>query len=420
MSPLLNRANISSTYGSKVAALRRQANIDDFGGVIPDGDAVFYTPGNGQSWVCPAGVTAARVVVIGGGGSGGTNGGGGGGGASLKYYTNLVPGTTYTLDVGAGAPENNVGNGQAGGTSKFYGPGGVNIEASGGNGGDSSSAIGNLANGGTGTGGDINGTGGAGFPSADDPYGSWYQNLVPLYNGKTPNGINGGAGGGGYGSDNLHAGHGGCGSMYAGGGGGGGSDNEEGGDGGPGGELSIGGYTQRAMGGGGGGTDGSHLSGGGGRNGSGGGTLGGYGGRYGGNAGEAKSDAHGGSGGNYGGSSGGTGGTGQGQQGGGGGGGSFGGGGAAGRYSGNGIGGGGADGLVYIKHGKDFDGTDVGAHYPVATTFNGRLDLIHHTWRRDQSTATVNAPYGIQEGDLLIIMINDGFISFAIPFQFFL
>ena len=404
MSPLLNRANISSTYGSKVAALRRQANTDDFGGVIPDGDAVFYTPGNGQSWVCPAGVTAARVVVIGGGGSAGTNGGGGGGGAALKYYTNLVPGTTYTLDVGAGGLENTIGNGQGGGTSKFYGPGGVNIEASGGNGGDSSSAIGNLANGGTGTGGDINGTGGAGFPSADDPYGQWYQNFVPLYNGKTPNGINGGAGGGGYGSDNKHAGHGGCGSMYAGGGGGGGSDNEEGGDGGPGGELSITGYSQRAFGGGGGGTDGTHLSGGGGRNGSGGGTLGGYGGRYGGNAGEAKSEALGGSGGNYGGSNGGIGGTGSGQQGGGGGGGSFGGGGAAGRYNGNGIGGGGGAGLVYIKHGKDFDGTDVGAHYPVATTFNGRMDLIHHTWRSDQSTATVKAPYGIQEGDLLIIM----------------
>ena len=59
---------------------------------------------------------------------------------------------------------------------------------------------------------------------------------------------------------------------------------------------------------------------------------------------------------------------------------------------------------MYIKYGKDFDGTDVGAHYPVATTFNGRLDLIHHTWRRDESTAQVRAPYGILEGDLLIIM----------------
>lgn len=402
MSPLLNRANISSTYGSKVAALRRQANASSGDGSIPDGDAVFYTPGTGQSWVCPAGVTAARVVVIGGGGAGGVYGAGGGGGAALKYYTNLVPGTTYTLDVGAGAPENNVGSGQAGGTSIFYGPGGVNVEASGGNGGTGNSGYVDNAHGGTGYGGDINGTGGTGFTSANDPYTSWFQNFVPLYNGKTPNGINGGAGGGGYGADNAHAGHGGTGSMYAGGGGGGGSDNECGGDGGPGGELTIGGYTQRAMGGGGGGTDGTHITGTD-RNGAGGGTLGGYGGRYGGNAGEAQNNALGGNGGNYGGSSGGTGGSGQGQQAGGGGGGSFGGGGGAARYGGA-YGGGGGDGLVYIKHGTDFDGTDVGAHYPVATTFNGRMDLIHHTWKEDQSTASVRAPYGILEGDLLIIM----------------
>ena len=47
MSPLLNRANISSTYGSKVAALRRQANASSGPTDIPDGDAVFFTPGNG-------------------------------------------------------------------------------------------------------------------------------------------------------------------------------------------------------------------------------------------------------------------------------------------------------------------------------------------------------------------------------------
>ena len=66
MSPLFNRANVSSTYGSKVAALRRQANASSGGGSIPDGDAVFIGGGS-QTWTCPAGVTAARVVVIGGG-----------------------------------------------------------------------------------------------------------------------------------------------------------------------------------------------------------------------------------------------------------------------------------------------------------------------------------------------------------------
>ena len=41
MSPLFNRANVSSTYGSKVAALRRQANASSGGGNIPDGEAIF-------------------------------------------------------------------------------------------------------------------------------------------------------------------------------------------------------------------------------------------------------------------------------------------------------------------------------------------------------------------------------------------
>ena len=400
MSPLLNRANISSTYGSKVAALRRQANASGGGGgSIPDGDAVFYTPGS-AGWICPAGVTAARVVCIGGGGGAGNNGGGGGGGAVLKYYTNLVPGTTYALDVGSAGDENRNGNGLDGNPSRFYGPNSQTIEASGGQGGASSSAQGNIVNGGQGAGGDINGTGGKGYPSANNPMDSWGWPFVPS---DDICGSNGGAGGGGYGADNGVGGHGGSGSMYAGGGGGGGSDNETGGDGGPGGELSIGGYTQRAFGGGGGGTDGTHLSvdt----RDGSGGGTLGGYGGVYGGNTGENKDSAIGGSGGNYGGNNGGTGGTGSGQQAGGGGGGSFGGGGAPARY-GRESGGGGGAGLVYIKHGKDFDGTDVGAHYPVANTFNGRFDKIYHTCNfTNNTTSQVRAPYGIRAGDLLILM----------------
>jgi len=399
MSPLLNRVNLSSTYGSKVAALRRQANASSGGpSNIPDGDAVFFTPGNGIAWVCPAGVTAARVVVIGGGGGAGTNGGGGGGGAAMRFYTDLVPGTTYTLDVGTAGDENRSGTGNSGSESRFYGPGGVNLEATGGNGGDASSAQGNIAAGGQGTGGQLNGTGGKGYPSANDPLGAWNMNLVP----SDICGTNGGAGGGGFGADNGHAGYGGAGSMYAGGGGGGGSDNEMGGDGGPGGELAIGGYTQRAMGGGGGGTDGSHLSSDT-RDGSGGGTLGGYGGIYGGNYGENRSNAQGGNGGNYGGTNGGLGGQGNGQQGGGGGGGSFGGGGAPGRYGGP-YGGGGGAGLVYIKYGTDFDGTDVGAHYPVANTFNGRFEKIYHTFRNDNSTAQVRAPNGIIAGDLLVIM----------------
>ena len=70
MSPLFNRANVSSTYGSKVAALRRQANASSGGGAIPDGESIFVSGGS-QTWTCPANVTEARVVVIGGGGGAG-------------------------------------------------------------------------------------------------------------------------------------------------------------------------------------------------------------------------------------------------------------------------------------------------------------------------------------------------------------
>ena len=398
MSPLFNRANVSSTYGSKVAALRRQANASSGGGNIPDGEAIFVSGGS-QTWTAPSGVTAARVVVIGGGGGAGSGAGGGGGGASMKFYNNLVPGTAYTLQVGLGGGYGGSAGGQ-GGTSRFEGPG-QTITATGGYGG----TAGNLSqtqttSGGTGTGGDINGTGGFGQPGANDPIGSWGFNQVQA----DSIGANGAGGGGGGGSDNGIPLHGGAGSMYAGGGGGGGSDNEIGGDGGPGGELAITGYSQRAFGGGGGGTDGSHITQPQNRNGSGGGTMGGYGGVYGGNYGEAQDSAKGGDGGNYGSSNGGSGGQGVGQQGGGGGGGSFGGGGGMGRWSGGDYGGYGGGGLVYIKYGTDFDGTPVDNEYPVASTFNGRFDLIYHTFRKDNSTAQVRAPNGILAGDLLIIM----------------
>ena len=403
MSPLLNRANISSTYGSKVAALRRQANASGGGGggySGPSGDAIFTTVG-AAGWMCPAGVTAARVVVIGGGGSAGTGVGGGGGGAALKYYTNLVPGTNYQLTVGGGG-NRNATTGNNGGTSEFQGPTTLTATGGAGGGSNSSPAQTERSAGGVGSGGDINGVGGKGYPSANMPVKGWSQNLVPSF----INGTAGGAGGGAFGADNDWGGHGGAGSMYAGGGGGGGTDNELGGDGGVGGLLTLsedGTGTQRGFGGGGGGTDGTHITGTN-RDGSGGGTLGGFGGMYGGNAGEAKDSAHGGSGGNYTGSSGGEGGHGVGQQGGGGGGGSFGGGGACGRYTGN-YGGGGADGLVYIRWGLDKDGTLVDDNYPVPTTISvPRMDKIYHTWGGNGSQAQAKAPFGIKAGDLLIIM----------------
>ena len=73
----------------------------------PVGQA-FYGSGNGTyTWRCPPGVTSVCVVAIGGGSAsqGATssgNGGGAGGGLGWKNDIPVVPGTDYTVFVGAG------------------------------------------------------------------------------------------------------------------------------------------------------------------------------------------------------------------------------------------------------------------------------------------------------------------------------
>lgn len=123
-----------------------------------------YTTAGTYTWVCPAGVTSVNVVCI-GGGAGGSGSSGGGGGA-LAYSNNLtvVPGTSYTVVVGAGGAV-----GAAGGQSYFNttatvranggthaGAGGTVGAGSGGAGGASGSGV---AGGGA---GGYSGTGGAG------------------------------------------------------------------------------------------------------------------------------------------------------------------------------------------------------------------------------------------------------------------
>ena len=76
-----------------------------------------YTTAGTFSWVAPSGVTSVSVVAIGGGG-GSLNGspnynGGGGGGLGYKNNLTVVPGSSYTVVVGAG------GSGAAGGDSYF-------------------------------------------------------------------------------------------------------------------------------------------------------------------------------------------------------------------------------------------------------------------------------------------------------------
>ena len=295
--------------------------------------ATWYTPGT-YSWTVPAGVTKARVVVIGGGGGGAANGSGAGGGAAMKYWSNMVPGTTHSLTVGQGGARINSSNGNNGSSSEFQGP--TTISATGGYG------YGNGGNaGGQGSNGDVNGTGGVGNPYSNDPVSAYGYTTHPQ-----GAGTNGGAGGGGGGADNGNAINGGAGSYYAGGGGGGGSDNGQGGDGGQGGSLVIDEFSgnARAFGGGGGGTDGTNA-----------GVFGGPGGSVGGVVGQGYGDGTSDNDGGDGGgpiASRGEKGEGVGQNAGGGGGGAFGGGGGgAGHQEQNNCGGAGGGGLVYIVYG---------------------------------------------------------------------
>lgn len=74
------------------------------------GQVAYTTPGT-YSWVAPTGVTSVSVVAVGGGGGGGCINSyqGGGGGLGWKNNIAVTPGTSYTVVVGAGAPNNGSG-----------------------------------------------------------------------------------------------------------------------------------------------------------------------------------------------------------------------------------------------------------------------------------------------------------------------
>lgn len=206
------------------------------------------------SWVAVAttalSYSADYLVVAGGGAGGGINSGGGGGaGGLLAGSTTLIPGTSYSVVVGAGA---------AGTSSAVQGSSGSN------------STLGSLVNGSTGA------VGGGGGGSNELSSSSTNRN-----------GLSGGSGGGGsYNSGTAgsgtsgqgSAGGAGSGSVGAGGGGGGASgvgvapSGTDGGNGGAGTTSSISGSSVIYAGGGGGGANGGN----GGAGGTGGGGNGGY------------------------------------------------------------------------------------------------------------------------------------------------
>ena len=141
---------------------------------LPGAQAQLFT--SSGTFTIPTGISAIKTTVIGGGAGGhrGYNVGGGGGGIAEKWYTGLTPGNTITVTIGAGGATQNTGNnnGVNGGTTSIS-SGSQSITGISATGGFSSGqsfpfnvSPGNVGFGGSGSGGDINGSGGACVNSA--------------------------------------------------------------------------------------------------------------------------------------------------------------------------------------------------------------------------------------------------------------
>jgi hypothetical protein len=198
--------------------------------------------GTNTTWTCPSGVTFIEVLVVAGGGGGGGSYNGGGGGAGGLIYNPaypVVPGTQYTVTVGAGGSGGaNQANGSAGSNSVFG-----SLVAIGGGQGANGNVTGSTAYGKTGGSG---GGGGGQSYTQDSPGGTGTAgqgNLGGQGSANTSNRERGGGGGGGAGLPGGDARHGLDGTVqdsYA-------------GDGGTGVLLSISGTATYYAGGGGGG-----------------------------------------------------------------------------------------------------------------------------------------------------------------------
>lgn len=167
------------TNGSAITSVV-QTGIDNLGNSIYNVGSQFvekiFTTAGANTYTKPEGLKYVIVEVVGGGGGGGGNAatsgvqvsvgsGGGGGGYSRKKILASALGTTETVTVGAAGSSGSGASGGTGGTSSF----GSHCSASGGlggvlNTGNTSGGTYQPGNtGGSGTGGDLNITGGPGF-----------------------------------------------------------------------------------------------------------------------------------------------------------------------------------------------------------------------------------------------------------------
>jgi len=181
----------------------------------------FTTPGT-TTWTVPAGVTSVQLLVVGGGGAAGRGGAAGGGGAGgLKYYGTeagaiassytVVPGTAYTVTVGAGGAYGGYNNG---GNSSFD-----LVVATGGGAGGNNWAYGTLpgAAGGSGGGGGINGWGVEPGGAATPPGQGYAGGASTVVSAQLGAAGGGGGGAGALGSDSSFetGGNGGAGLAYS-------------------------------------------------------------------------------------------------------------------------------------------------------------------------------------------------------------
>jgi len=210
------RLRLKDTYGTYIANSNTVTINDTSTGTaetlqVVAGQAEYTTPGS-YSWTAPNGVTNVSVVCIGAGAAGVNSAGGarGGGGGGLGWKNNIpvVPGNSYTVEVGAGT--SSTGTATTAGSSYF-----ISLATVAGYGGTSTSGAaatyvgdggGNGGIGGVGASGYESGGGGAGGYSGAGGNGGWYPSPAAT------DGSGGGGGGGGYG--NLTGGGGGGTGIY--------------------------------------------------------------------------------------------------------------------------------------------------------------------------------------------------------------
>ena len=147
----------------------KKDQISSDGPAVGYGEAEYTTPGTYQ-WTCPAGITNVSVVCI---GAGGGDRSAGGGGLGWKNNIPVVPGTSYTVEVGAGDPVLTGGNSYFIDVNTVSGEGGRNfannsvggsfVGDGGGEGGDGGNAVHGDNGGGGGAGGYTGKGGGGGY-----------------------------------------------------------------------------------------------------------------------------------------------------------------------------------------------------------------------------------------------------------------